>query len=106
LPLGEVPTVRTGTAVYGVAALDCHGRIADRAVLRALGWTPGVRLGICATRDLVTVRARLWRTGVQRSVACDHSPRRPGERSWFEPMARHLSLRRRVHQRTIVRPPT
>jgi hypothetical protein len=52
LPLGDVPTARTGIAVYGVAALDCHGRIADRAVLRTLGWTPGVRLDISATRYL------------------------------------------------------
>jgi bifunctional DNA-binding transcriptional regulator/antitoxin component of YhaV-PrlF toxin-antitoxin module len=45
--------------VYGVAVLDCHGRIADQAVLRALGWTPGVGLDISATRDLLTVRARV-----------------------------------------------
>jgi bifunctional DNA-binding transcriptional regulator/antitoxin component of YhaV-PrlF toxin-antitoxin module len=57
LPLVEVPTPRAGTAVYGVAALDVHGRIADRAVLRALGWEPGARLEIAGSRDAVTVRA-------------------------------------------------
>jgi hypothetical protein len=55
LPLGQLSTGRIGTAVYGMTALDSHGRIADRAVLRALDWTPGVRLDI-ATRDLVTMR--------------------------------------------------
>lgn len=57
LPLVEVATSRTGSAVYGVTALDCHGRIADRVVLRALGWAPGTRLEITGARDVVTVRA-------------------------------------------------
>jgi bifunctional DNA-binding transcriptional regulator/antitoxin component of YhaV-PrlF toxin-antitoxin module len=57
LPLVQVPVPRSGTAVYGVTVLDCHGRIADRLVLRALGWAPGIRLEIIGDRRLVTVRA-------------------------------------------------
>lgn len=38
LPLPTAPTPRTTTAVYGMAAVDCRGRVADRAVLAALGW--------------------------------------------------------------------
>jgi bifunctional DNA-binding transcriptional regulator/antitoxin component of YhaV-PrlF toxin-antitoxin module len=43
--------------VYGVSALDCHGRIADRVVLGALGWAPGTRLAITGDRRMITVRA-------------------------------------------------
>ena len=57
LPLAQVPAPRAGTAVYGVSALDCHGRIADRVVLGALGWTPGTRLEITGDRRTITVRA-------------------------------------------------
>jgi bifunctional DNA-binding transcriptional regulator/antitoxin component of YhaV-PrlF toxin-antitoxin module len=53
--LATVPPGRAGTAVYGITALDRNGRIADRVVLRALGWTTGVRLVIDATRTLVTL---------------------------------------------------
>lgn len=41
-----MPTPRTTSAVYGMAAVDCRGRVADRAVLTALSWTPGTRLDI------------------------------------------------------------
>jgi hypothetical protein len=56
LPLPTVPTSRTSTAVYGLAAVDCRGRVADRAVVHALGWTPGTRLDIRETRGLLVVR--------------------------------------------------
>ena len=32
--------------VYGLSAVDDRGRLADRVVWRALGWTPGPRLQI------------------------------------------------------------
>ncbi|MCA1701879.1 MAG: hypothetical protein LC808_00855 [Actinobacteria bacterium] len=37
LPLPSLIAQRTISAVYGLAALDDRGRIADRVVLRALG---------------------------------------------------------------------
>jgi hypothetical protein len=42
--------------VYGLAAVDCRGRVADRAVVHALGWTPGTRLDIRETRGLPVIR--------------------------------------------------
>jgi hypothetical protein len=42
--------------VYGLAAVDCRGRVADRAVVHALGWTPGTRLDIRETRGLLVIR--------------------------------------------------
>jgi hypothetical protein len=57
LPLPIVPTLRTSSAVYGLAAVDCRGRVADRAVVHALGWTPGTRLDIHETRGLLVIRA-------------------------------------------------
>ncbi|MEV6227980.1 AbrB/MazE/SpoVT family DNA-binding domain-containing protein [Saccharopolyspora shandongensis] len=41
--------------VYGLAAVDGRGRIADQAVLRALGWTPGTRLAIRESRRLLII---------------------------------------------------
>jgi hypothetical protein len=43
--------------VYGMTALDRHGRLADRIVLRALGWAAGTRLVIGGTSELVTLQA-------------------------------------------------
>jgi hypothetical protein len=43
--------------VYGLSAVDAGGRIADRAVVAALGWEPGRRLEVRAVRAVVTIRA-------------------------------------------------
>ena len=52
--LGSVPTP-PGARVYGMTTLDCHGRIADRAILQALGWPAGHRLNIHETAGTLTV---------------------------------------------------
>ncbi|WP_422742405.1 hypothetical protein ACN27B_29090 [Micromonospora sp. WMMD754] len=52
----------TGTMVYGLAAIDSSGRIADRTVIRALGWMPGTRLYIREGAGVIVVR--LDRQGV------------------------------------------
>src|SRR5262245_27105106 len=46
LPLAALPARRTSSTVYGLAALDCHGRVADRIIMQTLGWSPGLRLRI------------------------------------------------------------
>src|SRR5262245_15916146 len=46
LPLAALPARRTSSTVYGFAALDCHGRVADRIILHTLGWSAGLRLRI------------------------------------------------------------
>jgi hypothetical protein len=38
-----------------MATLDCHGRVADRTVLQALGWLTGHRLTIHETDGTLTV---------------------------------------------------
>lgn len=43
--------------VYGLSAVDDRGRLADRVVWRALGWTPGTRLQIRVAGGLVVVDA-------------------------------------------------
>ncbi len=48
--------------VYGLAAIDSSGRIADRTVIRALGWKPGTRLHIREGSGVIVVR--LDRQGV------------------------------------------
>jgi hypothetical protein len=36
LPLAALKTPSTGSAVYAVAAIDCNGRVAERAITQAL----------------------------------------------------------------------
>ncbi|MGC4903927.1 AbrB/MazE/SpoVT family DNA-binding domain-containing protein [Micromonospora echinospora] len=43
--------------VYGLAAIDSSGRIADRTVIRALGWGPGTRLHIREGSGVIVVRS-------------------------------------------------
>jgi hypothetical protein len=43
--------------VYGLAAVDRRGRIADHAIMHALGWQPGTRLDIRETRGLLLIHA-------------------------------------------------
>jgi hypothetical protein len=43
--------------VYGLAVAAGHGRVADRAILRALRWPPGTRLDIRESHGLVLVLA-------------------------------------------------
>ncbi|WP_236619245.1 AbrB/MazE/SpoVT family DNA-binding domain-containing protein [Micromonospora sp. L5] len=57
LPLARLAPTRDSSAVYGLATLDVHGRVADRAVMTALGWGPGLRLGIRESGGLIIVGA-------------------------------------------------
>ncbi|WP_143234475.1 AbrB/MazE/SpoVT family DNA-binding domain-containing protein [Paractinoplanes atraurantiacus] len=57
LPLLKLSTKRIGTAVYGLCTLDAGGRIADKAILTALGWEPQQRLEIRVSRGLVGIYA-------------------------------------------------
>jgi hypothetical protein len=43
--------------VYGLAAVDSTGRVADRAITDALGWQPGTRLHIRLSGGLIVVDA-------------------------------------------------
>ena len=42
--------------VYGIGRIDASGRIADRAVTSALGWSGGDRLTLTANAGVVTAR--------------------------------------------------
>ena len=55
LPLPELPRQRTSNVVYGASAIDDRGRVADRVVLRALGWSAGHRLAIREMAGALTV---------------------------------------------------
>jgi hypothetical protein len=56
LPLPAVPTPRASSTVYGLAAVDCRGRVADHTVVTALGWVPGTRLDIRECGGLLVIR--------------------------------------------------
>lgn len=55
LPLPTVPAPRAGTAVYGLAAVDCRGRVADRTVFDALSWAAGTPLTISITHGVLVI---------------------------------------------------
>ncbi|MGH3823882.1 MAG: AbrB/MazE/SpoVT family DNA-binding domain-containing protein [Pseudonocardiaceae bacterium] len=57
LPLPTLTPRRTSTVVYGLSALDDRGRIADRVVMRALGWSAGLRLDIHETGGVLAIFA-------------------------------------------------
>jgi len=59
LALPDPPITRTTDTVYGMSVLDRGGRIADRAAVAALGWTPGTKLGVHIARTHLTLRAAL-----------------------------------------------
>ena len=64
---GRAPVTDT---VYAVSAVDKSGRVADRSILRALGWAPGTRLDIRERAGIVVARAA--RDGVHRIDARGH----------------------------------
>jgi hypothetical protein len=57
LPLPSLVTERTAACVYGLAALDARGRLADHAVIMTMGWTAGLRVHIRAAAGLLAVYA-------------------------------------------------
>jgi len=57
LPLPSLISLRTSSLVYGLAAVDDRGRLADRVVMRALGWCAGLRLVIEEAGGVLTVGA-------------------------------------------------
>jgi hypothetical protein len=57
LPLPSLIPGRASRLIYGLAAVDDRGRVADRIVMRALGWQAGLRLAIAEAGGVLTVRA-------------------------------------------------
>lgn len=56
LPLPSLIPRRTMAVVYGLSALDDRGRLADRTIMRALGWSAGLRLDIGENSGLLVIR--------------------------------------------------
>jgi hypothetical protein len=57
IPLASLAPHPDTTAVYGLAAVDSTGRVVDRAITQALGWTPGIRLHIRINGGLIVVES-------------------------------------------------
>jgi len=55
LSLPDLPLQRTSAVVYGASTVDDRGRVADRVVLRTLGWPAGHRLDIRESNGTLTV---------------------------------------------------
>jgi bifunctional DNA-binding transcriptional regulator/antitoxin component of YhaV-PrlF toxin-antitoxin module len=54
LPLASTP--ERSDAVYGFGRIDASGRVADRAIISALGWHAGDRLTFTAAAGVVIAR--------------------------------------------------
>jgi hypothetical protein len=57
VPALEPGFPRAAGAVYALSAVDKSGRVADRSVVRALGWEPGTRLGIREQAGIIVAAA-------------------------------------------------
>jgi len=58
LPLPSLIPRRTAAIVYGLSTLDDRGRLADRTIMQALGWTAGLGLDITETRGLLVIHSQ------------------------------------------------
>lgn len=54
-PVPELPSRSASHLVYGLAVLDRYGRLAERALLHALGWTRAQALDFAVVRGSVLV---------------------------------------------------
>ena len=50
--------------MYGLAAVDARGRVADHVIMRALGWRAGSRLAIRVSNGLILITVGDGRLGV------------------------------------------
>jgi hypothetical protein len=57
LPLPSLVARRARTTVYGLAGVDDRGRVADRNLIRALGWTCATRLDMRVAAGRVVITA-------------------------------------------------
>ncbi|QKV73895.1 hypothetical protein [Amycolatopsis sp. Hca4] len=54
-PVPQVPAVRPGVMRYGLARIDASGRVADRSIVKTLGWCSGDSLVITVVESAVVV---------------------------------------------------
>jgi bifunctional DNA-binding transcriptional regulator/antitoxin component of YhaV-PrlF toxin-antitoxin module len=60
-PLHPVPLIdlrqlsRDATMLYGVGRVDASGRVANRDIIRALGWQPGDKLEVIPTLGCIVI---------------------------------------------------
>ncbi|WP_446219985.1 hypothetical protein [Micromonospora sp. IBHARD004] len=56
VPALESGSPRATDAVYALSAVDKSGRVADRSIVRVLGWGPGTRLDIREQAGIIVAR--------------------------------------------------
>ena len=74
-PLAGPPALARDV-VYGFGRIDASGRVADRAVIGALGWRGGDRLTLTAEAGVMVARRDPWRHGHRAGPALHRDPRR------------------------------
>lgn len=56
VPALESGSPRATDTVYALSAVDKSGRVADRSIVRVLGWVPGTRLDIREQAGIIVAR--------------------------------------------------
>ncbi len=54
--LNDAGSLRAADTAYALSAVDKSGRVADRSIVRALGWMPGTRLDIREQAGIIVAR--------------------------------------------------
>jgi bifunctional DNA-binding transcriptional regulator/antitoxin component of YhaV-PrlF toxin-antitoxin module len=57
VPALDAGSPRATDTVYALSAVDKSGRVADRSIVRVLGWGPGTRLDIREQAGIIVARA-------------------------------------------------
>jgi hypothetical protein len=85
--------------------VDCRGRIADHAVLRALGWTPGAPIDVRTSSGLVILTAGTGDAGTVTRQGHLRLPAIVRHRVGLRPGNRVLLVGRPTESRLLVYPP-
>jgi len=106
LPVARLASSRVRSTVYGLATIDCNGRVAETTVINALGWVPGTRLDIRESAGLVLVAASPQ--GVFSTTGQGHLRLPATVRHWCGLVAgdRVLLAAEPAQARLVVHPPT
>lgn len=106
LPVCVVPGTADPDLAYGVAVVGDAGRVADRAVLSALNWSPGTRLTmLCTEGGLVLVHAASDGPGQVTGAGFFRVPFRQRRRVRLLEGDRVLLLAHRERKRLLIYPP-
>ncbi|WP_063056494.1 hypothetical protein [Nocardia salmonicida] len=106
LPVSAIPRTADPQIIYGIAVMSHAGRVADRPVFLALGWSPGTRLTVsCPEERLILVRATPDGSVELNAGGFFRVPYRKRRRVGLLEGDRVLLVAHRTQQRLLIHPP-